>query len=1500
MRRMLLVIAAAVGLLSGLLGAPAALAVQTPQSKLVSANPADWTPAVNDGAVRAIAQAGNTIVIGGTFTSVTPNGSTTPLARSYIAAFDATTGAMRSFAPTLDGPVDALVAAPDGRSVYVGGEFVNVNGVKAKSLARLDLTTGLAVKGFKTVVINGNVLDLKLSGNRLWVGGNFSKFATNDQPALATVDATTGKYDPYMQVPFAGTHNGGRTSIQKFDISPDGSKLLVIGNFTVVGGVAHDQAAMLDLTGPSAAVANWGTTFYTGSCARVFDSYMRDLDISPDGTYAVISTTGAYGGSTSPCDQTSRWEMGATGSGLTPTWTNYTGGDTTYAVAVTGTAVYVGGHFRWQNNAFAGDRAGAGSVAREGIAALDPANGLPLDWDPGRARGVGVFDMLATDQGLWVGSDTDRIGGWEVHPKIAFFPLAGGKNVLSTATPQLPGQVYLAGNTSATNTNVLYRVNAAGPALASLDGGPDWAADSGTTGSYRNTGSSVATYEPGATSDASVPPSTPNAVFDSERYDPAGGNEMQWAFPVPAGTHVQVRLYFANRCSCTSGVGQRRFNVSIDNVPKLTNFDIVADAKGSQIGEMKAFTITSDGTVNINFGHVTENPLVNAIELINSDIVLTGSPDDIRTRTFDGSTAGAATTLPTSGVSWSQARGGFYLNGIAYAGWSDGNLYARPFDGTTFGTPVNVNGMDQIAPLTTFHADVKNTTGMFFDSAQNRLYFTLTGSNVLYYRAFTPSTNVIGAVRYSAVNASNVNFANASMMMLSGGSLYVADRTTGNLLKVAFAGGTVSGTATTVSGPSIDGQAWYARAGFLAPAPGAPNEPPVAAFTSTCVGGDCVFDASTSTDGDGDITSYTWSFGDGDTAASSAPSHTFSTSGTFDVTLTVTDNGGDSSSITHQVTVAATNQPPVATFTSSCSALACSFDGSASTDPDGTVDAYSWTFGDGATSEDISPEHEFDSPGSYSVTLRVVDSSGAEDTYTQQVTVSATVANISFVGDDSTSANQRSVAVTVPAAVEEGDGLVLTATSASSSVTLTAPAGWAEVDSVVGTNVQTQIWQRVADASSAGSSVTVTQSDLAKLSVTLTAYSGTNTDAPVGGHALVAETANTASHRTPTLSTSLAGAWLVSAWADVSSDGGSWTTPSGQPVRAATVGTGGGHTSAVLTDTAGPLTVGTVGGYAATSTASGKRATMATLVLVPTGSTPPNKPPVAAFSSSCTALACSFDSSGSQDEDGSVTGYAWTFGDGATSTQASPSHTYAGAGSYSVTLTVTDDDGATDTRTQQVTVNTVASPITFVGSDTASVNARKATVTVPSAARAGNALVLFATVANDSAVVTPPSGWTEVDQVVDTQTRTVVWQRVATSALPGSAVTVQLDVQAKMSLMVAAYGGTSATAPVDGHATSAETSTTAAHTTPTLDTAAAGGWLLSYWADVTTATTAWTTPAGQSVRATAIGTGGGHPSAVLTDLGGPLTPGTVGGYTATADATSSKATMVTLVLLASS
>ncbi|GAB3381973.1 M20/M25/M40 family metallo-hydrolase [Lysobacter fragariae] len=84
-----------------------------------------------------------------------------------------------------------------------------------------------------------------------------------------------------------------------------------------------------------------------------------------------------------------------------------------------------------------------------------------------------------------------------------------------------------------------------------------------------------------------------------------------------------------------------------------------------------------------------------------------------------------------------------------------------------------------------------------------------------------------------------------------------------------------------------------------------------------------------------------------------------------------------------------------------------------------------------------------------------------------------------------------------------------------------------------------------------------------------------------------------------------------------------------------------------------------------------------------------NAPPVANFTSSASGLTATFTDS-SSDSDGSIASRSWSFGDNTSSTATSPSHTYTSAGSYNVTLTVTDNNGATNSKTQSVTVGTVS------------------------------------------------------------------------------------------------------------------------------------------------------------------------------------------------------------------
>ena len=169
---------------------------------------------------------------------------------------------------------------------------------------------------------------------------------------------------------------------------------------------------------------------------------MRDVDFSPDGSYFAFVSTGfipqAGGVGRDLCDAAARFET-ASPARPAPTWINYTGGDTLHSVAATDVAVYVQGHQRWLDNPQGANAAGPGAVSRPGIGAINPATGLALPWNPTKDRGVGGKDLYVTSQGLWVGSDTNRIGG-ETRRRIALMPLSPRLRAARRPAPPLTGQ----------------------------------------------------------------------------------------------------------------------------------------------------------------------------------------------------------------------------------------------------------------------------------------------------------------------------------------------------------------------------------------------------------------------------------------------------------------------------------------------------------------------------------------------------------------------------------------------------------------------------------------------------------------------------------------------------------------------------------------------------------------------------------------------------------------------------------------------------------------------------------------------------------------------------------------------------------------------------------------------------------------------------------------------------------------------------------------------------
>ena len=640
----------------------------TSQSNVVNAVPSASPPNITDGSVTSIAQVGARLVAGGTFTTVKQTLGSATVDRPYLMAFDATTGALDTgFLPAVDGEVSALLPGPTSTSVYIGGHFTMVNGVKSKGLALLNLVDGTTITSFKVPAMDGVVTDLKAANGRLFLAGTFTLLNAlgSWRPGHAG-HATTGAIDPFVNLQVSGHHNYqspgdviAAVGVNKIDLTPDGRRMVAIGNFTNVSGQSRDQIVMADLTGAAAAVTTaWSTNSYTPPCnAKQYDSYVRAVQFSPDGSYFVVATAGGYfGGSFDACDAAARFETSGSGADVHPTWVDFTGGDSLYSLAVTGATVYVGGHQRWMNNPFGQDHPSAGAVPRPGVAALDPATGVPISWNPGRSpRGHGAEALLATAAGLWMGSDTPYIGNYSYNRgRLAFFPLAGGQTITAPKTATLPGTVVLAGRPSA-----------------------------------------------------------------------------------PA-------------------------------------------------------------TVN-----------------------------DVVKRSYNGATTvGATSTLASSGIAWSQAHGAFMLNGTVYYGWSDGKLYTRSFDGTTFGAATVVDpyndaywsdvptgsGDTYRGTVSAFYSQITKVTGMFFSNG--RIYYTLTGDPTLRSRTFNVDSGIVGTAEV-AVN-STLGWANAGGMFLAGGQLYFDTRNDGKLHKVPFANGSPTATSSTVvSGPGVDGNDWRSNAMFL-------------------------------------------------------------------------------------------------------------------------------------------------------------------------------------------------------------------------------------------------------------------------------------------------------------------------------------------------------------------------------------------------------------------------------------------------------------------------------------------------------------------------------------------------------------------------------------------------------------------------------------------------------------------------------------------------------------
>ncbi len=238
------------------------------------------------------------------------------------------------------------------------------------------------------------------------------------------------------------------------------------------------------------------------------------------------------------------------------------------------------------------------------------------------------------------------------------------------------------------NEVVLYRVNAGGAGVSDSAGA--WGADTkGAPSPFVNAdeaGNQVAsTTHSIDTLSPSIPAGTPEAIFMSERWDPASGDEMHWSFPVPAGQDVEVRLYFAETFANVAGA--RVFDVTVEGQLALDNYDVFAAAGGKWIGIVERATVISDGMIDIEFTHMMENPSIKAIEIVDL-----GGPDITDRFLHRINTGGAPLpSLDGSSPGWAedQAATAINANGPANPGTPSPFVNSSQTD-VTFGTNATI------------------------------------------------------------------------------------------------------------------------------------------------------------------------------------------------------------------------------------------------------------------------------------------------------------------------------------------------------------------------------------------------------------------------------------------------------------------------------------------------------------------------------------------------------------------------------------------------------------------------------------------------------------------------------------------------------------------------------------------------------------------------------------------------------------------------------------------
>lgn len=374
------------------------------------------------------------MVSGGNFLNVEKQDRTV-VPQEYLAIYDTSNKQLHCESLQVDGQVLSFAPGPQANTMIMGGKFNKVMGADGvwrtrNKIAMIHLDTCSVNTTWIVPGINGRVLELAVSGDRLFLGGDFTSVSGQPIAHLAEVDYNTAALNPAMNFTFQQGNAQGKR-IVGLEANEDGTRLGVGHRAIAIDGISMRGTAIFNISDPANPTL---TDHRMGTGNQAYATYydIQDVAIDPNFTYFAIAQ-----GTATVSDYVTRVNTGEAPDQFV--WQHFMR-DSSFTIAASNNAIYVGGHFCKIDKGPNGEgadmapnildqctgtnmRGGVGAW-RSQLAALNPVDGSPLEWNPGNDALVGARAMTVVSRGLLVGYDGTYTHGATTYRNVgtsAFF-----------------------------------------------------------------------------------------------------------------------------------------------------------------------------------------------------------------------------------------------------------------------------------------------------------------------------------------------------------------------------------------------------------------------------------------------------------------------------------------------------------------------------------------------------------------------------------------------------------------------------------------------------------------------------------------------------------------------------------------------------------------------------------------------------------------------------------------------------------------------------------------------------------------------------------------------------------------------------------------------------------------------------------------------------------------------------------------------------------------------